>query len=213
MADLNGARDWDVLMGETLPRLIGVLDTPPLGKGLQHLLGQEAESARKTAQATIASPAFTRLVLEIGRDLLSPPACSDPLQPWAAACLDDRWQRVLKRGKGYAHLDMAQRHRLRITAKHLRYTADVLCSAFAGSDRFIAHLGKLQDRLGSLQDNVVASHLVAGLRSPSRAVMFDAGRITGLLAGEREGHGQGGGKAWQALARARPFWRIKSKRH
>ncbi len=209
MADLNGARDWDVLMGETLPRLAGALDDAPLGRAMGRRLAKEAAAARATARDAIASPAFTRLVLETGRDLLSPPPGPEPLGEWAAACLEARWRRVLKLGKGFDRLDAAQRHRLRIAAKRLRYTADVLGPAFKGTKGFMSRLGKLQDRLGAMQDNVVAGRLLAGLHGRSGELLFDAGRLVGLLAAEREGQGQGDGKAWRALARSRPFWRVR----
>lgn len=210
MADLNGARDWDVLLAETLPRLTAVLDSPPLGQAMRRRLAREAASARKTARTAIAGPAFTRLVLEIGGSLLDPPHGAQSLQSWAAACLETRWKKLLQRGKDFDRLDAVRRHRLRITAKRLRYTADVLNAAFSGGGTFMARLARLQNRLGAMQDNVVASRLLAGLRSRSNETLFDAGRLVGLLAGEREGREAGGGKAWQALARSRPFWRARS---
>lgn len=211
MGDLNGARDWDVLLVETLPRLSIALEDAPLGLAMRRRLGLEAANARSMAQAAIASASFTRLVLEIGRSLLHSPSSVEPLQSWAAARLEDRWQRLLKRGKGFDRLDAGRRHRLRIAAKHLRYTADVLDTAFSGGNSFMTRLGKLQDRLGALQDNRVASRLLAGLKSRSRDLLFDAGRLAGVLAGEREGQGQGGSKAWQGLAHSSPFWRSKGQ--
>lgn len=210
MEDLNGARDWDVLLHETLPRLEAGLGDPPLSPALRRRLQRQAGAARRQAQADVAGPAFTRLVLEIGRDLQEPPSSDMTLRAWAAECLEERWSRVLRRGKGYDRLDATQRHRLRIAAKRLRYTADVLGTAFSGTRGFLSRLGKLQDRLGAMQDQVVAGRLLGGLRSGSAAIQFDAGRLAGLLAAE--GAGQGGGKAWAALARSRPFWRVKSRR-
>lgn len=210
MGDLNGARDWDVLLHETLPRLDATLQAPPLGRAMKLRLGREGQAARDAAQAAIASPVFARLVLEIGRDLLVPSPAAELMRTWAAACLETRWQGVLKRGRGFDGLDAAQRHRLRIAAKRLRYTADVLGSAFAGQRKFMDRLASLQEHLGALQDNVVASRMVSGLGTRSQAMRFDAGRLVGVLAGEREGRGQGGGKAWRALARSRPFWRAKT---
>lgn len=211
MADLNGARDWDVLLGETLPRLKAALKDAPLSAAMRRRLARQALAARKTAQAAMASASFTRLVLEIGRDLLEVPSGGQTLQSWAGACLEERWQRLLKRGEGFGRLDAVQRHRLRIAAKHLRYTADVLHAAFPGSKGFVASLGKLQNRLGALQDDVAASRLLAGLKTRSKDVLFDVGRLLDVLAGEAAGQGHGGGKAWQALARSRPFWRDRAQ--
>lgn len=211
MADLNGARDWDVLLAETLPRLEAALAEPLLGPALKRRLRREGLAARGAAQDAIASPDFTRQILVIGRDLLTPPPGAEPLQPWAAGCLEVRWQRVLKRGQGFGRLDALKRHRLRIAAKRLRYTADVLSAAFPGGRSFMSSLAKLQSRLGAMQDKVVAGRLLAGLKSRSGELLFDAGRLAGVLAAEREGQGQGGGKAWQSLARAKPFWRTKPK--
>lgn len=211
MVELNGARDWDVFMHQTLPRLEVGLGDPPLSSSLRRGLARASSAARHKAQAAVSGAAFTRLVLEIGRYLQDEPRDDPPLQPWAAACLEKRWKQLLKRGKGYARLGAAQRHRLRIAAKRLRYTADVLATAFSGSRKFLVRLGKLQDRLGAMQDEVVALRLLTGLRSGSPAVQLDAGRLAGLVAGGGAGR-TGGGKAWTALAASRPFWRVKARR-
>ena len=212
MAVLNGARDWDVLLHELLPRLEPLLTNPPLGQGLKRHLHREATAARQAALGAISGPVFTRLVLEMGRDLLSHSGAERALRPWAAECLDGRWQRLLKRGKGFADLDAARRHRLRIAAKRLRYTADALASVFPRTDKFIARVAALQNKLGASQDGVMAARLIGGMGSRSAAIMFDAGRIVGILAAEMEGQGRGGGKAWRALRQSRPFWRLKPRK-
>ena len=209
MEILNGARDWDVLLAETLPRMESVLAAPPLGPGLERRLQREAKAARYAAQEAIAGPIFTRLVLEMGRDLLSHSGADRTLRPWAADCLEGRWQRLLKRGKGFADLDAARRHRLRIAAKRLRYTADALASVFPRANTFIARVAALQNKLGASQDGAVAARLLGSLGSRSPGILFDAGRVVGALAAEMAAQGQGGGKAWRALKRSRPFWRLK----
>lgn len=206
---LNGARDWDVLLDETLPRMKSVLATPPLGQELERRLLRQAKTARQAAMDAIAGPVFTRLVLEMGRDLLFPSGADRALRPWAAECLDGRWQRLLKRGKGFADLDAARRHRLRIAAKRLRYTADALASVFPGTDKFIARVAALQNKLGASQDGVVAARLIGSLGSRSAVILFDAGRMAGALAAEMATQGQGGGKVWRAMRQSRPFWRLK----
>jgi CHAD domain-containing protein len=204
-----------VLLHETLPRLKSVLVNPPLGQGLARRLQREATAARQAALAAISGPIFTRLVLEMGRDLLAHPGPGRALRPWAAECLERRWQRLLKRGKGFGGLKAAQRHRLRIAVKRLRYTADALASLFARNDKFIARLATLQNRLGASQDGVVAVRLISGLDSRSAAILFDAGRLVGVLAGQMAGKttspGKRGGKAWRALGQSRPFWRARKR--
>lgn len=212
MAQLNGARDWDVLLHETLPRLERVLVDPPLGQALRRRLAREAEVARETARAAFSNPEFTRLVLEIGRDLLSPPPGGEALQPWAAACLEKHWRKTRQRGKGFSALDAAGRHRLRLAAKRLRYAADVLAPAFGEAGPFLDCLGAIQTRLGAMQDSVVAIGLLSQACGRSSAMGYDAGRLVGVLAAERRSLGRGGDKAWRKLLRERPFWRIKSRR-
>lgn len=211
MASLNAARDWDVLLGETLPRLAPTLDQPPPSRAFGLHLRRRAEAARRAAQAAVAGPAFTRLVLEVGRDLLQPRAAGRPVRPWAGECMGARWRVMKQRGKGLARLDAAGRHRLRIVAKRLRYTADALAPVFGDDGEFLSRLGRLQDVLGAAQDQVVAMGLMAKLDSASPAVKFDAGRVAGLLAGEvargAKGRTRGGARAWRRLRRARLFWK------
>jgi triphosphatase len=212
MTALNAARDWDVLLHETLPRVAGAL-TPPLGRAFLGRLEKEADQARKQAQAVIAAPDFTRLVLEIGRDLqvtsASEPSSELDTATWAADCLQVRWDKVMKRGKGFARLDAGGRHKLRIAVKRMRYTADTLSPVFRGGKGFRNALARLQDSLGAGQDAVVALHLLSRLASRSEAVAFDAGRLSGLLAADIQQGGAHGARAWRALLKARHCWTLK----
>jgi len=216
---LNKARDWDVLLAETLPGMADILANQPLTQATLQRLRREGSAARRGAQGAISQPEFTRLVLTIGQELQGLSSNTVPstgprtdsattsFHTWAAECLEAQWEKTLKRGRGFDRLDLPQRHRLRIAAKRMRYTADVLAPAFARSKGFMERLARLQNRLGLLQDNVAATRLLSELQSRSQAVQFDIGRLVGILATEMEGRGQGGGQAWRALRTAKPFWR------
>lgn len=206
MEALNAARDWDVLWHETLPPLAARLD-PPLSRAFLDHLGQHAAQARAQAQEAIRQQDFTRLVLQIERSLHAPEASPLDTVTWASACLEARWARVRKRGKGFAELDGRQRHRLRIAAKRLRYVADTLAPVFKGGKTFRARLAALQDGLGAQQDHLVAMALLAHLGSRAPQVQYDAGRVVGMLAHGLSGAEAGGEAAWRALNRVRPYWR------
>ncbi|HNQ03175.1 MAG TPA: CHAD domain-containing protein [Thiobacillaceae bacterium] len=214
MSTLNAARDWDVFLQETLPRLSTRLGAPALPPALHRHCARMADTARRRAQGAVADGAFTRLVLEIGRDLLEVREDAAPLEVWAAACLETRWRALRKRGRDFAGLDGARRHRLRIAAKRLRYIADVLRPVFektqASTDDFLDKLGRLQNRLGAERDRVMAAQLLEGMRHAAPAIRFDAGRLAGLLA-TRKSDGKAE-KAWAAWMRARPCWRLRTRR-
>lgn len=204
MDGLNAARDWDVFLAEVLPRVESALADAPLGAPTRRQLARAAARARGGAQAAVAG--FTALVLAIGRDLAGEPPAGGAVADWAAECLEARWRRLCKRGKDFQHQDALRRHRLRIAAKRMRYTADALAGLFDRPDKFLGRLAALQDRLGAGQDAVMAGRLMTGLGTRSPQVLFDAGRIAGVLAAGMPAHGSSGGKAWRALLAARPFW-------
>ncbi len=214
MQQLNPARDWDVFLQHTLPRLADALGGPPLPAALyRHFAGRQ-QAARTRAQAALTDEDFTRLVLEIGRDLLTNPEVATPLDDWARDCLESRWLKLRKRGKGFARLDATQRHRLRIAVKRLRYIADVLLPAWADDQApartFLARLKRLQNHLGIEQDRQAASLLLDGLRQVPAALRFDAGRLAGLLAAQKGG--RKGKQAWLALTQTPPYWRLRTRR-
>ena len=81
----------------------------------------------------------------------------------AARMLQRRWRRAKKRGKGFAAQSPAERHRLRIALKKLRYTAEALSSFYPAEKGapFAARLKRLQDGLGHANDVRVGYELLA----------------------------------------------------
>jgi len=205
MEALNAARDWDVLLHETLPPLAARLD-PPLSPAFMAHLAQQHGQARLRAQETVAHPDFVRLVLQVGPALHHAEPVERPAAAWARACMDSRWALVRKRGKGYADQDGRQRHRLRIAAKRLRYGADTLAPAFKGGKAFRTRLAALQDSLGAQQDVRVAMEVLTHLNTRAPQVQFDAGRVVGLLAHQRVNSHEVGDAVWRAFVRVRPYW-------
>lgn len=232
MQQLNAARDWDVFCDELMPTLDAGFAALPLSAAFKRSIALHRHRADADAVMAVRSQAFVRGVLEIGEQLSMPvsedvwaedvwtEATKAPLKTenmdarrWAATQLQQRWQRVLKRGKGFTKLLPHQRHALRIEVKRMRYAAEMLAPLFSesrSSKRFFQGLSELQTQLGAMQDGVVAMHLMASLESRSRNVLFDAGRVAGALSG-RIGHADSQDqkaceKAWKALLRSKPFW-------
>ena len=211
MAVLNPARDWDVFLRETLPRLVLPQGLPP---GLQDNAAfpahaaKMAADARQAAQAALASPAFTHAILTLGRALLTPPATEMNASEWAAQILEQRWKGFKRRGAALAGDDVATRHRLRIAVKKLRYATDALAGLYGKrGEKAVAGLEALQESLGALNDLAVAEQLMHALAQVHPECAFSAGRVVGLLCAEAMQHTGSKRRIARELAAVRPFWR------
>ncbi|HEX3954474.1 MAG TPA: CYTH and CHAD domain-containing protein, partial [Stellaceae bacterium] len=155
---LGAARNLDVFKASlSAPMENATGDSDGIGA-----LGAAAERRRQTAYANAASAVrstrYTRLILLMSkwfegrewREAGASPALSQPIGELAEAILDRRRHVVKRRSKGFGRQTDQQRHRLRISLKKLRYTAEMLAGLFAPDvvKKFTKRLKHLQDDLG-----------------------------------------------------------------
>lgn len=214
MHALNSARDWDVFRHDILPDLLAILGKPsgiaPIGDAALVLINDNAAHARQRAQALLRQPAFTRLMLDIGHNLLTAPTDVQMrnTQAWAGTILEKRWHALRNRCHGFAKLNPAERHRARIAAKKMRYAADAFAPLYGKrSHPFITTLEALQNELGRANDARAGMQLLRSLQKKSAALSFDLGRISGALESDAAQHVNLSGAVWQRLARSKLFWR------
>ncbi len=213
MAALNAARDWDVFLQQTLPAVPPLSGASPenhtIGNAALELMHDAALRARQQAQALLREPEFARLILDIGRSLLTPPIDMQQRDTgaWSETVLNQRWQKLNERCRGFAKLNPQQRHRARIAAKKMRYVADAFAPVYGKQvGPFMAALSALQDELGYANDLIVGQQLLQRLPKRSAKLGFALGRICGVLEGKAaEQTGLSGG-AWKPLARSKLFW-------
>lgn len=204
MAELSPARDWDVLVTETLPAVYAGL---PQAERLDAVVAAAARRrlvAGQQARAAVRDPRLLAVLLEIGRALDTPCTGGPDWSEWAAAELQRRWRRFRRLARDYAELDAGGRHRLRILGKRLRYAGEAFAPFYGRrGTRFLARLGRLQTALGAANDAHVAGMLLAGL-APRGRPSYDVGLIEGFLAGRAEPDRAAG--LLRRLLRVRRFW-------
>lgn len=131
-------------------------------------------------------------------------ACDRNSVAFADALLGARRDRLRHRGKRLVALDPAHRHRLRIQAKKLRYASEFFASLYPGDKarrrytQALEALGRLQDRLGELNDLAVGRRLLDQLGLDARLPKSGKHRRHHLLK-ETE-------QAYDRLMRVKPFW-------
>ena len=213
MHALNPARDWDVFQYEIMPGITPVLAVPPENAARSDealaLLQNAAAQARQQAQALLLQPAFTQLMLDIGRSLLVASADSHRRDTgtWAATILEQRWQKLRKRCHGFAALNPAERHLVRIAAKKMRYSVEAFAVLYGKrATPFIAALAALQDELGAENDRFMAMQLLNELPQKTAAVSFQLGQLSGALAFAAAQHDQLSSASWKKLAGSTLFW-------
>ena len=86
----------------------------------------------------------------------------EPVRPYAQNELERRYERVRKRGRELPISTSAGRHKLRIAIKKLRYAVEFFTSLFDGeeADALRAHLARLQDILGTMNDAATLQRLL-----------------------------------------------------
>lgn len=226
LGELGPARDCDVLAGELAAPLATEEGLEPELEALRRILSSRRPVLYERVRTALASRRAADLVLDLGAwfelerfrkqtTAQALEALDGPVGPFAADSLERRWRKARKLGRRLERLDSASRHELRIAVKKLRYGLDFLNSLWpeAKTRRFQRRLADLQDRLGHLNDVVVARDQARGLLqelvgdpiAPTAALALGAvvgwhARATRRLVSEAA-------ECWAELADERRFWR------
>jgi len=227
---LAPARDFQVLLDDVLlPLREAYPDEPGVPLLISDIEGRRREGL-KTARATLNSERYRKAILQIALWLAAGQwsRSDDPLlRSWrerpikdhAREVLHHRAKKIVKKGKRLQELDRAQRHKLRIAVKKLRYSTEFFASLFAGSKAaktrksFETTLRALQTTLGNLNDIAVHQQLaseLAGTKQQTRERPQEAYAM-GLVIGREQKRAHAcmaaAGKAVRKFSDAAPFWR------
>ena len=219
------ARDWDVFSTELLAPIGAARPGDPDLARLLEAAKVERERGYEAVRAEIGSHAYTRYLLELRlwieaggwREHATEQGAHwfpRPIVAFADALLAKRHRNARKLGRGFAKLSAADRHRVRIALKKLRYACEFFEGLYRKKDTkpYLASLKQMQDSLGHLNDVAVAEKL--GLRlvdqAKSQAERESLRMAAGLVLGW---YGKGVAdlepeliEAWHAFSHGDPFW-------
>jgi len=215
---LGPARDWDVLINETLNTAQGYF---PNHDGLRNLINSAHEQRlrlEKDTRVAVQSPRYTKILLEISvwcgrrewREFIEPEQIEDlelPIIKFATPLLMRRHQRVQKWGEDFLRLSVEGRHHLRILCKRLRYAGEFFANLYseAPTRRYLQAVTRLQDILGSLNDLSVANRLIGELTLTDNSAVH---LIQGWSAALTEKYLIQFAAAWKDFSAQPPFWEI-----
>jgi inorganic triphosphatase YgiF len=218
------ARDWDVFCTELLPPLIAARPGDRDLAGLLAAAESERQRAYEAVRVEIGSPVYTRYLLELRlwieaggwREHASEQGAQwfdQPVVAFADRLLARRHRKARSRGRGFAKLGPAERHRLRIALKKLRYPCEFFESLYRKKEikPYVAALKQLQDQLGHLNDVAVAEKLLGRLVEQAPPAAREALRVAAALVLGWYGKGSADAEphvveAWRGFAHREPFW-------
>ena len=166
---LGAARDWDVIVDQTLPSLVEAIGAKSVS-ALQVKAGQRRQRARTKIVQAVGSARYCVLVLNAEYWCMTRAGDAPSLGDSAAASLQDAAKRLFKAGRFFSALTPERRHRVRILAKRLRYALDLFAVALPkqATAQYIEALAQLQDVLGRLNDGSVALTVLPQLSKSDR---------------------------------------------
>ena len=211
---LAPARDWQVFLSETLPRIASA--APGEDKAIERLrriARAERRRAVGDAAACLESRRYARLLLQFERWIASVEkevgsrAFGEPVKPFARSVLRRTWRYFLEDTRPLSRLPDEDLHEIRKRGKKARYATQFFSSLWGGPEvpPFMKLMGRFQDSLGKTNDAVVARHILAvvkpGRLDPSvirLAQEWSQARVRKCL---RSAQPQ-----WRGLGRIKPFW-------
>lgn len=223
LRELGPARQLDVFLSGTIEPLRGLLPD----EGSLVLVSELAQSARAKAydklRRHLRAPATSSAMLDflcwieqeewLREDLA---LGQMRLEEAASRILRKRYEKLCKRGKNFAQMEMEQRHELRLSLKKLRYAVDFLGPVFEDSRGLRKALSRLQDELGVANDLEEARGMISQLSGSTAGPKARAAlaRLDGIVLGwslERIGQQEARTlKAWKEFKSAPMFWEVSS---
>lgn len=160
---LGEARNWDVFVSETLPPISAAFPKHRDARRLQLEGTRRARQARKAVTHMVALPEYPRLIVEFtaaiyGLNDLLP----QNLEDFARQRIKARARQARRLAVRHRELDPAERHRMRICFKKLRYAVEFFTPLLPTRrlKPYLAALTQLQDELGLINDHVTAQALI-----------------------------------------------------
>lgn len=221
------ARDWDVFLAELLQPIVAVNTGDAKMAGLVEAGGVLRAKSYKNLRQTIGSARYTAFVSQLGA-WLEPSATESELarkspgtmEGFASRLLQRRHKKAMKNGRGFAELNAAARHELRITLKKLRYSVEFFQTLFGKKrvKRYLRVLKALQDELGHLNDVTVSQRLLRELLAQERdpearnELTLAAGVVVGWYAQANASNEILLREMWKDFASLKPFWGKQPKK-
>jgi len=184
---LGGVRDWDVFATTTMKRLRDEVASDDEGKvaleAIRVATAAQRDDAHRRLIAALATGAFGATTIAVERmatRLTGKGGRRTTLAESAPDWLANQRERLIRLARRIAVLDNDARHGLRVEVKRLRYALDLLEGLYEPKAVAAFHdaLADLQDRLGRLNDLVVAKHLLHALPESEASALartrFDA---------------------------------------
>lgn len=220
------ARDLDVLIADTLLPMQQRLRGHKWMSGLLETAEAARAEARHQAHLALENPRYAVMLLQIYRQLLTgrwraqnegaQSGLDMSARDFADAWLSHAHRRLIRLGGEHAALSEVDLHRLRLLGKKMRYGAQAFASLYRSkrAEKYLLHLGAIQDHLGSLNDAVVGRHLLVDLigrlgreRDLSQQ---ETGQLEGIVLGwqsHRIAQDLGGFQGtWEAFRAQKKFW-------
>jgi inorganic triphosphatase YgiF len=160
---LGDTRNWDVFLEETLPPIAEAFPDNRDIKRLRKAAQRRASGARKSVVGLLAVNEYPRLLLEFTAAVYT---LSDtlpmPLKDFAHQQIASHARRARRMARRHAELTPAERHKMRIAFKKLRYTLEFFAPLLPQRKLrpYLAALSQLQDELGLINDHITADALV-----------------------------------------------------
>jgi triphosphatase len=161
---LGDTRNWDVFLTEILPPISKAFPDHSDVQAVAKQAAIQLTACRKAAQAAIASPSYSQLLLEFTAATVALPEKKKPaLTLFAPRSLNKRAKKVAELAALTKDSNPEARHDLRKALKRLRYAIEFFAPLFPARrlQRYQQSAAGLLDLLGRMNDFAVAEHLVA----------------------------------------------------
>jgi len=160
---LGDTRNWDVFVAETLPPILAAFPGHRDARRLLREGTRRARQARKAVTHMVALPDYSRLIVEFTAAVY---ALSDllpqNLEDFAIRQIKARVRQARRLAERHGELEPAERHRMRICFKKLRYAIEFFTPLLPAKrlKPYLQTLSRLQDELGLINDHVTAQALL-----------------------------------------------------
>ena len=208
---LGQARDLDVMIEETFPRLARNEGEHPDLQALFAALLSEQQHAHSTAVTALDAQTTTHTALALSRLLHQGLSNTPPdLPDFASAQLGELHRRARKRAKRSKESDLAL-HALRIAIKRLRYASEFFAPVFTHKSHtaWLATLSRLQEQLGHWNDLVTAELLIQQRAQENASLHVAAAYACGWFAAQRNALREQLYQEIKIFQKPKPHWRAK----